>query len=48
MKNYYTQVDPFFDLFFPFKGDNLKADIIEREHDYFIKMNVPGVKKEDL
>ena len=49
MKTYYTHIDPFFDFIFPFKeGDNLKADIIEREHDYLIKMNVPGVKKEDL
>ena len=52
MKNYLTTYDPFFDLFFPVTGENkhnmMKTDIIEKKDCYLLKVNIPGVKKEDV
>jgi len=52
MRNYLTTYDPFFDLFFPVTGENdhnmMKTDVIERSDSYLLKVNIPGVKKEDV
>ncbi len=52
MRNYLTNYDPFFDLFFPVQGENshsmMKTDIIEKGDSYLLKVNIPGVKKEDV
>ena len=55
MRNYLTTYDPFFDLFFPVEGETnrhhhnlMKTDIVEKKDSYLLKINVPGVKKEDI
>lgn len=52
MRNYLTTYDPFFDLFFPVTGENdqnmMKTDVIEKSDSYLLKVNIPGVKKEDV
>lgn len=52
MKNYLKTYDPFFDFFFPVLGENnqnlMKADVLDLDDSYLLKMNVPGVKKEDI
>ena len=52
MRNYLTTYDPFFDLFFPVRGENdhnmMKTDVIEKSDSYLLKVNIPGVKKEDV
>ena len=52
MRNCLTNYDPFFDVFFPATGENnhsmMKTDIIERGDSYLLKVNIPGVKKEDV
>ena len=53
MKNCVTNYDPFFDLFFTNERDRkfhnlMKTDIVERKDSYLLKINVPGVKKEDV
>lgn len=52
MRNYLTTYDPFLDLFFPATGENshsmMKTDIIEKGDSYLLKVNIPGVKKEDV
>ena len=52
MRNYLTTYDPFFDLFFPVTGENdqnmMKTDVIEKSYSYLLKVNIPGVKKEDV
>lgn len=52
MRNYLTNYDPFFDLFFPVNGENdrnmMKTDVIEKSDSYLLKVNIPGVKKEDV
>lgn len=52
MRNYLTNYDPFFDLFFPVTGENdqnmMKTDVIERSDSYLLKVNIPGVKKDDV
>ena len=52
MRNYLTNYDPFFDLFFPVQGENdhnmMKTDVIEKSDSYLLKVNIPGVKKEDV
>ena len=53
MKNYMTNYDPFFDLFFPTKTEDayhnmMKTDIVEKEDHYELRINVPGVEKENV
>lgn len=53
MKNCVTNYDPFYDLFFTNERDRkfhnlMKTDIVERKDSYLLKINVPGVKKEDV
>ena len=52
MRNYLTNYDPFYDLFFPVVGENdqnmMKTDVIEKDDSYLLKVNIPGVKKEDV
>lgn len=52
MRNYLENYDPFFDLFFPVQGENdhnmMKTDVIEKSDSYLLKVNIPGVKKEDV
>ena len=52
MRNHLTTYDPFFDLFFPVTGENdqnmMKTDVIEKSDSYLLKVNIPGVKKEDV
>ena len=53
MRNYVTNYDPFFDLFFqPEKRTNhrylMSTDILDKKDHYEMKVNLPDVKKEDL
>ena len=54
MRNYsLSNYDPFFDLFFPVQGEAknhhmMRTDIIEKKDAYELKVNIPGVKKEDV
>lgn len=53
MKNYLANYDPFFDLFFPTKGEEsyhnlMKTDIVEKEDHYELRVNVPGIDKENV
>ena len=43
------KMDDFFDDFLPIKRDsNMKCDIYEKDNKYFIDMDLPGFKKEDI
>ena len=53
MRNYVTNYDPFFDLFFqPEKRNNhrylMSTDIIDKKDHYEMKVTLPDVKKDDL
>lgn len=52
MKNYLCNYDPFFDMFYlnPSEKNHsmMRTDIIEKEDSYLLKVNIPGVKKEDV
>ena len=51
MRNYLNSINPFIDsLFFDAKDDArmMRTDIIERENEYVMNIEVPAVEKKDL
>lgn len=53
MKNYLSTYDPFFDVFFPVRSEEsyhslMKTDIVEKDDHYELRVNVPGIDKENI